>query len=32
VMDKDRFRHDLGDVESAYQQVLERVLAQPITS
>lgn len=27
VMDKDRFRHDLGDVESAYQQVLERVLA-----
>ena len=28
VMDKDRFRRDLGDVESAYQQVLERVLAQ----
>lgn len=28
VMDKDRFRHDLGDVEAAYQQVLERVLAQ----
>jgi phosphoribosylaminoimidazole-succinocarboxamide synthase len=28
VMDKDRFRHDLGNVESAYQQVLERVLAQ----
>lgn len=27
VMDKDRFRHDLGDVEAAYQQVLERVLA-----
>jgi phosphoribosylaminoimidazole-succinocarboxamide synthase len=27
VMDKDRFRHDLGDIESAYQQVLERVLA-----
>lgn len=26
VMDKDRFRHDLGDVESAYQQVMERVL------
>ncbi|WP_420840347.1 phosphoribosylaminoimidazolesuccinocarboxamide synthase [Argonema galeatum] len=26
VMDKDRFRRDLGDVESAYQQVLERVL------
>jgi phosphoribosylaminoimidazole-succinocarboxamide synthase len=30
VMDKDRFRHDLGNVEAAYQQVLERVLAQPI--
>lgn len=30
VMDKDRFRHDLGNVETAYQQVLERVLAQPI--
>jgi phosphoribosylaminoimidazole-succinocarboxamide synthase len=28
VMDKDRFRQDLGNVESAYQQVLERVLAQ----
>jgi phosphoribosylaminoimidazole-succinocarboxamide synthase len=28
VMDKDRFRRDLGNVESAYQQVLERVLAQ----
>jgi phosphoribosylaminoimidazole-succinocarboxamide synthase len=27
VMDKDRFRHDLGDVESAYQQVLQRVLS-----
>lgn len=27
VMDKDRFRHDLGNVESAYQQVMERVLA-----
>ena len=26
VMDKDRFRRDLGDVENAYQQVLERVL------
>jgi phosphoribosylaminoimidazole-succinocarboxamide synthase len=26
VMDKDRFRHDLGEVESAYQQVLERVM------
>lgn len=30
VMDKDRFRRDLGDVESAYAQVMERVLAQPI--
>ncbi len=28
VMDKDRFRQDLGNVENAYQQVLERVLAQ----
>ncbi|MGC9504991.1 phosphoribosylaminoimidazolesuccinocarboxamide synthase [Baaleninema sp.] len=28
VMDKDRFRQDLGQVESAYEQVLERVLAQ----
>lgn len=27
-MDKDRFRQDLGKVENAYQQVLERVLAQ----
>lgn len=27
VMDKDRFRRDLGNVEDAYQQVLERVLA-----
>jgi phosphoribosylaminoimidazole-succinocarboxamide synthase len=26
VMDKDRFRHDLGGVEAAYQQVMERVL------
>ena len=26
VMDKDRFRRDLGGVENAYQQVLERVL------
>ncbi|MFW6264306.1 MAG: phosphoribosylaminoimidazolesuccinocarboxamide synthase [Cyanobacteriota bacterium] len=26
VMDKDRFRQDLGKVETAYQQVLERVL------
>ena len=30
VMDKDRFRHDLGNVEGAYRQVLERVLAHPI--
>lgn len=28
ILDKDRFRKDLGKVESAYQQVLERVLAQ----
>jgi phosphoribosylaminoimidazole-succinocarboxamide synthase len=28
VMDKDRFRRDLGNVESAYQQVQQRVLAQ----
>jgi phosphoribosylaminoimidazole-succinocarboxamide synthase len=27
VMDKDRFRRDLGQVESAYQRVQERVLA-----
>lgn len=26
VMDKDRFRRDLGNVENAYQQVLERIL------
>ncbi len=26
IMDKDRFRRDLGEVESAYQQVLKRVL------
>ncbi|MFB2839442.1 phosphoribosylaminoimidazolesuccinocarboxamide synthase [Floridanema evergladense] len=31
VMDKDRFRRDLGNVENAYQQVLERVLAQTST-
>nr|WP_318723082.1 phosphoribosylaminoimidazolesuccinocarboxamide synthase [Roseofilum sp. SID1] len=29
ILDKDRFRQDLGDVESAYEQVLERVLGQP---
>ena len=28
VMDKDRFRKDLGRVESAYQQVQQRVMAQ----
>ena len=28
VLDKDRFRRDLGNVETAYQQVLKRVLAQ----
>ncbi|MBE9076304.1 phosphoribosylaminoimidazolesuccinocarboxamide synthase [Romeria aff. gracilis LEGE 07310] len=28
VMDKDRFRQDLGDVETAYQRVLDRILAQ----
>ncbi|MDF0556721.1 phosphoribosylaminoimidazolesuccinocarboxamide synthase [Kamptonema sp. UHCC 0994] len=30
VMDKDRFRRDLGSVETAYQQVLQRVLAQNV--
>lgn len=30
VMDKDRFRRDLGNVEEAYRQVLERVLSQAI--
>lgn len=30
VMDKDRFRRDLGNVESAYEQVMARVLAQPL--
>jgi phosphoribosylaminoimidazole-succinocarboxamide synthase len=28
VLDKDRFRQDLGDVEGGYRQVLERVLGQ----
>ncbi|HIK37322.1 MAG: phosphoribosylaminoimidazolesuccinocarboxamide synthase [Geminocystis sp.] len=28
VLDKDRFRQDLGDIEAAYQRVRERVLAQ----
>lgn len=27
VMDKDRFRHDLGSVEDAYQQVMQKVLS-----
>jgi phosphoribosylaminoimidazole-succinocarboxamide synthase len=30
ILDKDRFRQDLGQVENAYQQVLQRVLAQQI--
>ncbi|MGF1513589.1 MAG: phosphoribosylaminoimidazolesuccinocarboxamide synthase [Elainellaceae cyanobacterium] len=30
VMDKDRFRHDLGRVEAAYEAVMQRVLAQPM--
>jgi phosphoribosylaminoimidazole-succinocarboxamide synthase len=30
VMDKDRFRRDLGSVETAYQKVLQRVLSQNI--
>lgn len=28
IMDKDRFRKDLGQVEAAYQQVQQRILAQ----
>ena len=28
VLDKDRFRRDLGNIETAYQEVLQRVLAQ----
>jgi phosphoribosylaminoimidazole-succinocarboxamide synthase len=28
ILDKDRFRQDLGQVESAYQQVLDRVRSQ----
>lgn len=31
VLDKDRFRRDLGSVEAAYQQVLERVANQSTT-
>jgi phosphoribosylaminoimidazole-succinocarboxamide synthase len=30
VLDKDRFRRDLGNVEQAYAQVMERVLAQAV--
>ncbi len=30
VLDKDRFRQDLGNVEQAYAQVMERVLSQVI--
>lgn len=30
VMDKDRFRRDLGNVEDAYRQVMERVLQQTV--
>lgn len=30
VLDKDRFRLDLGNVEAAYQKVMERILAQPV--
>ncbi|OUC13153.1 MAG: phosphoribosylaminoimidazolesuccinocarboxamide synthase [Alkalinema sp. CACIAM 70d] len=30
VLDKDRFRQDLGDVEGGYRQVLERVLGQAV--
>jgi phosphoribosylaminoimidazole-succinocarboxamide synthase len=28
VMDKDRFRQDLGQVEAAYQRVLDRILSK----
>jgi phosphoribosylaminoimidazole-succinocarboxamide synthase len=31
VLDKDRFRKDLGNVEDAYQEVLQRVLAAVAT-
>jgi phosphoribosylaminoimidazole-succinocarboxamide synthase len=30
VLDKDRFRQDLGNVEQAYAQVMERVLSQTV--
>jgi phosphoribosylaminoimidazole-succinocarboxamide synthase len=29
VLDKDRFRQDMGNVEEGYQQVLDRVLKNP---
>ena len=29
IMDKDRFRQDLGNVAEAYQEVMKRVLAEP---
>jgi phosphoribosylaminoimidazole-succinocarboxamide synthase len=29
ILDKDRFRQDLGQVEDAYQQVLQRIRSQP---
>lgn len=32
IMDKDRFRRDLGNVENAYQQVLERILKTTTSS
>lgn len=32
VMDKDRFRQDLGNVEAAYRQVLDRVLSHAVES
>lgn len=32
ILDKDRFRQDLGNVEDAYRQVLDRVLAHPVQS
>ena len=30
VLDKDRFRRDMGNIEDAYQQVLQRVLATEV--
>lgn len=30
VLDKDRFRQDLGNIEQAYAQVMERVLSQTV--